>query len=1054
MLLRSLLFFSVIIPYSYKLRYDFITSQQIPGSMPVHLRLLLFITCSFFSISNLVSQEVNWRLMGENKDATFYEVQKDFYDYWKDKTPGKGQGYGVFKRWENKMAPRVYPSGNLTQTRSLYSNYTKWSKSYEATERSPKGNWVELGPLSKPSGYDAGVGRVDFVRFNPTNPNILYVSTPDGGLWQTTNAMDDPPTWTTYNDFLDVIGCSDLVIAPDGVTMYLATGSWESDKRSIGIFKSIDGGKSWNTTGLTWALTDNYKIRRLIMDPTNPLIMMAATDGGVWRTTDGWATSVVNPVPTIDGNYNVQDLKFKPSDPMTVYASGKNGGAGEVFWKSTDNGATWANAGSGLPAESAVSRIILGVTNSAGGSGTVYALAGNGSGGYLGTYRSTDSGTNFSTQSTTPNILNTNSPPTGADGQAGHDLAIAVSPVDANLLTIGGINQYRSTDGGVTWNILTYWYGTDPFTTGGTPGIAPYLHADVQSIEYSPTNSTTLYATCDGSISRSFDNGTTWKDLSNNLSIAQMTEIALSASEPTLMVTGLQDIGNLKNTNGVWTYVGGGDGESAFIDYSDNLNIVTSDPNGQHSYSWNGGLDRESLEGNGLPAGTEFFSPIKQDPTVSTTCYAGGRPDLYRCLNYQNTPNHAWSSIGSPTGTGSVLNFVVAPSNNQIIYTIKGDAVSKTIDGGSNWNDVTGTLPVMDTQIKNIAISNTNPNKVWVVFSGYDAGNKVFRTTDGGTTWTNVHSSTLPNIPINTIVYRNDSSNDEVYIGADIGVYVVDNTMSSWVPFNTGIPNCTVNDLEIYYPTGRLRAATYGRGAWESNLYTGANATLVNIKVFLEGPFNSTLGKMSDDLRSNSLLPTTDPYPSFGFTHMNGEIEGTNSAILIKSDANDAIVDWVYVELRDKITPATVLYTRAALVQRDGDVVDMDGVSALHFSNAPADNYYIAVRHHNHLGFRSMSSIALSSTAATVNFTNNSIPTFGVMALKELSTGVFGMYSGDANRDGNVNSFDLNTNWRIQNGGTYDYINSTADFDLNGAINAVDKNAHWRLNNSRVAQLD
>lgn len=1022
--------------------------------MSVHLKLSSLLIALFFMSFNLYGQEVNWRLMGENKNANFYEIQKDFRDYWKDREHGKGEGYGVFKRWENKMAPRVYPTGNLNQTRALYNNYSTWSKSVEGSDRSPKGNWVEVGPLSKPSGYDAGVGRVDFVRFHPTNSNILYVSTPDGGLWQTSNGMSSSPTWRTYNDFLPVIGCSDLVLTPDGMTLYLATGSWESDKRSIGIMKSTDGGKTWNTTGLTWALTDNYKIRRLIMDPTDPLTMMAATDGGVWRTTDGWATSVTSPVSTIDGYFNVQDLKFKPGDPMTVYASGKNSDTGEVFWKSTDNGVTWSSAGTGLPVDSLVSRIILGVTSASGSAGHIYAIAGDTMSGYLGTYRSTNSGTSFTTRSTSPNILNSDVPPSGGSGQATHDLAIAVSPVDADLLTIGGINQYRSTDGGATWTILTYWYGTDPFTSGGTPGIAPYLHADVQSIEYSPTNNTTLYATCDGSVSRSLDNGASWADLSHNLRVAQQTEIALSASDENIMVTGLQDIGNLKNTNGVWSYIGGGDGESAFIDYSDNLNVVTSDPNGKHYYSWDGGVNRDLLTGNGLPVGTEFFSPIKQDPKVSTTCYAGGRPDLYKCTNYQNTPSHVWTSIGKPFGTGSIINFVVAPSNTQIIYAIKQDTISKTIDGGANWTNVTGTLPVGTVFPKNITISNTDPNKVWIVFSGYSASNKVFKTVDGGTSWANVHSTSLPNIPINTILYRNNSVNDEIYIGADIGVYVVDNTMSSWIPFNTGLANCTVNDLEIYYPTGRLRAATYGRGTWESNLYTGSNPTLVSIKLFLEGPFNSTSGTMNDDLRSNLLLPTSDPYPTLGYSHTSGEIEGTNDAILIKSNANDAIVDWVFVELRDKNTPSTVLYSRSALLQRDGDVVDMDGVSPLHFSKAPADDYYIAIRHHNHLGFRSMSSISLSSTASIVDFTNNSVPTFGVEALKELTAGVYGMYSGDANRDGNVNSSDLNANWRGQNGGSYDYMNSSADFDLNGAVNAVDKNAHWRLNNSRVAQLD
>ena len=265
--------------------------------MSMCLKVKAILIAFLFMSFNLYSQDINWRLMGENKNANFYDIQKDFNDYWKDKNHSKGEGYGVYKRWANKMAPRVFPTGELKPTSELYKNYAMWDKKRATSNsRSPKGNWVELGPLSKPSGYDAGVGRIDFVTFHPTDENILFVSTPDGGLWKTSDAMSSSPTWTTNNDFLAVIGCSDLAIAPDGMTMYLATGSWESDKRSIGIMKSTDGGETWSTTGLTWALTDNYKIRRLIMDPSNPLIMMAATDGGVWRTTDGWATAVTSPV--------------------------------------------------------------------------------------------------------------------------------------------------------------------------------------------------------------------------------------------------------------------------------------------------------------------------------------------------------------------------------------------------------------------------------------------------------------------------------------------------------------------------------------------------------------------------------------------------------------------------------------------------------------------------------------------------------------------------------------------------------------------------------------
>ncbi len=1021
--------------------------RAIPG-------FVLLLVLASLSVYGQKASRPTWRERGNNRGYTFYEVQQDFYRYWADKPvqeeeeEGKEEaGYEVFERWEDFMAPRVYPSGNMNLPSSNYENFIAWERRNNISDRSPSGAWTPVGPPSKASGYDAGVGRVDFVRFDPTNSNTMYLCTPDGGLWKTTNGNAALPTWTTNNDFLAVIGCSDLVINPTNPqVMYLATGSWEGDKRSAGILKSTNGGTTWTTTALAFDASNSYVIRKLIMDPSNPLVMLAATNGGLFRTTDGWASQV----NILDGNYNVQDLKFKPGDPNTVYATGINSTTNNVYWKSTNNGATWAPVTSALPVAANVSRVLLAVT--AGNAAYVYVLAGNATGGYLGTYRSADSGTTFTVRSSAPaidNILNCTISTTVPDGQAAHDMAIAVSPGNPENVTIAGCNIWTSTNGGTSWTISSYWLGNDVNNPGGNP-VADYVHADIQSLEYLPGSSTTLFATCDGGVSRSTNNGANWTDLSNNLQIAQETDVALSANDPTLMVAGLQDIGTLKSGT-PWSVINGGDGESAFIDRTNNLTIVTSNPYGGHAISFDGGPTHDDI--TGLPPGTEFFSPIIQDPVSAITVYVGGRPALYRSTNLLSGGTYSWTTLGTPSGTGSIIRLVVAPSNNQVIYTLKQDAVSKSIDGGTTWTNVTSTLPVGAAQVTNLAISNTNPLKVWVTFSGYDAATKVFKTTDGGATWTDVFSAGLPNIPINTIVYRNGSAIDEVYIGADIGVFVIDNTLSAWVPFYTGLARSIVRDLEIYYPTGKLRTATYGRGTWESDLHTTSTGASVAIKVYLQGPYNVGAGTMNDDLRAGGYLPTADPYPGLGFTHVMGENETLSSGVMTIL-GNDAIVDRVFVELRSMSAPATVLYTRSALLQRDGDVVDRDGVSALYFANAPAGNYYVAVRHRNHLGFRTLGTVALSGTTTALNFTDNSVPTFGTEALKLLTAGVYGMYSGDANRDGNINAADRNGSWRPQNGGTYNYSTSTADFDLNGTINAVDKNTHWRPNNSRVQQLD
>lgn len=271
----------------------------------------------------------------------------------------------------------------------------------------------------------------------------------------------------------------------------------------------------------------------------------------------------------------------------------------------------------------------------------------------------------------------------------------------------------------------------------------------------------------------------------------------------------------------------------------------------------------------------------------------------------------------------------------------------------------------------------------------------------------------------------------------------VQKTFKEW---NAGYPQ---NSWEIEEP------AIYTNAAYLAALSRIRGVSL-NIKVMLEGAYNTTSLKMNDGLRAGGLLPATEPYTSLGFTHLNGG--GRESALpsAFTTTGDNAVVDWIFVQLRDKNNPATVLYTISGLVQKDGDVVGMDGVSYLNFSQVPPDNYYVAVRHRNHLGFRTGNAIALSSATTTLNFTNNTVTLYGSgigNPLKNIS-GVYVMYAGDANRDGVINAVDRNANWRPQNGGTYNYLTSTADFNLDGTVNAVDRNAYWRINNSVVQWLD
>jgi uncharacterized repeat protein (TIGR03803 family) len=174
---------------------------------------------------------------------------------------------------------------------------------------------------------------------------------------------------------------------------------------------------------------------------------------------------------------------------------------------------------------------------------------------------------------------------------------------------------------------------------------------------------------------------------------------------------------------------------------------------------------------------------------------------------------------------------------------------------------------------------------------------------------------------------------------------------------------------------------------------------LLSPKVFLEGPFVSATGKMNTTLRTVAGFPTTEPFTSAGFTIVGGGGETTNATVLSITGDN-AVVDWILVELRDKNNSSSILRTKAALLQSDGDVVEVDGVSPLTFPLAP-DNYFVAIRHRNHFGVMSATAVSLSGTAALLNFTSGAVSTFGTNAQK-LVGGFLVNWAGNGLRDGTI----------------------------------------------------
>lgn len=734
--------------------------------------------------------------------VNFYDVQSSFNKFWKKEerkekfkhffTPGKkseeeNEGLILYKRWENYVEPRVYPSGD----RSLLSNNAKESALFisdhsNKSSRQFGGSWQPLGASTVPL-YGGGAGRLNCVRFNPSNPNIIYAGAPVGGLWASTN---NGFAWSTSTDDLPTLGVNDVAVDPvDPNIMYLATGDMDAnDSYGVGILKSIDGGSTWNMTGFSTTIQMGRYASRVLINPNDHNMIFAGTSLGLFKSIDAGVTWV-----KVLATTPVRDLEFKPGDPTVIYAV-----ASKSLYRSINSGNTFTiiPSGSGLPAATSVSRAAIAVT--AADPSYVYVVYSDaGDNSFFGVYRSTNSGVSFNLQTNYPNLLGWDPDGSDAGGQGWYTLSIAASPINKNEVIVGGVNVWKSTNGGVNWNINAHWYG----------GGAPYVHADIHDLIYRPDGSA-YYAACDGGIFETQNGGNSWQDLSDGLQIGQMYRLGCSATNPDKVIQGWQDNGTNFYNDPTWEQILGGDGFECFIDWSDENTLFAEIYYGD-IYRSNGGSFFSSIKNN-IDEDGDWNTPWQQDPIDPQTLYAG-----YKNVWKSTDKGDYWTKISNFT-IGNIKSLKVAPSNSDVIYISNGSSIYKTVDGGNNWSML--TIPMTGSiAVTYITVSGTDPNTVWFTRSGYDGNNKVFKSTNGGAAWTNL-SSGLPNLPVNCIVNQ-AGTNDGVYVGTDVGIYYLDNNQSTWVSFSNGLPNVVIDELEIQYSSNKLRAATYGRGLWETTIF-------------------------------------------------------------------------------------------------------------------------------------------------------------------------------------------------------------------------------------------
>lgn len=690
----------------------------------------------------------------------------------------RGKGYKAFKRWENYWEPRVFADGSFPPSDLAQKNWESYVNEEANAVLLPGSEWKSLGPSSSEGGY-AGIGRINRITFHPTEPKTIFACSAGGGLWKST---DEGKSWTVLTDYLASIGTTGLVIHPNSPNvMYLATGDGDgADTYSYGVLKSMDGGNTWNPTGLVFST--GTLIRELIANPANPDILLVGTNGGLWRTTDG-GTNWTKVVST--GFFHDIEFLYGTSDRVVAVTSGG-------FHRSNDGGATWSQVQS--MAETGRMELAVSPANP----NFVAVVASKPDNSFKGLYASVDGGLTYSLRSSKPNLLGWERNGNDGGGQGWYDLCIAVSPTDANQVYVGGVNTWRSNDGGITWTIMTHWLESNNVSN---------VHADHHDLLFQRHG--VLWSANDGGLYRSGDGGSSWIDLSNGMVISQIYRASASQKDQKI-ITGLQDNGTkLKTSSGVWADVLGGDGMDCAIDPHDASVLYGSFQNGNFSKSTDGGKSWVNITPKS-PGNAAWITPMALDPKSPSTIYLG-YSDLWKSIDRGTT----WLKISDGLSGGKVFSHIaVAPSNSKYIYISWENSLAKTIDGGNSWSVI---KTPHNSNITSLLVNPTKPDHIYVTFSNYDAGAKVFHSVNGGNDWINL-SGSLPNLPANKIIYQN-GSNGGLYLGMDVGIYYRDNSLADWGLYNADLPNVEIFDLEIRYSEKKLIAATYGRGLWESPLY-------------------------------------------------------------------------------------------------------------------------------------------------------------------------------------------------------------------------------------------
>lgn len=725
---------------------------------------------------------------GSTNTYTVDELTDAFNSYWKNKDRTvKGSGHKPFMRWQNYWSHFTDAQGNIPSSKQLWDAW-KNKQNLSGKAPNPTSNWTSVGPASHNvfTGRLPGTGRINAITVDPNNENTWYAGAPAGGIWKTTNAGVN---WTNLFSDFPQIGVSGIAVDPSNSDIiYISTGDDDaSDSYSIGVFKSIDGGLSWNETGLNPNhpdLSNSFLTNEITIDPTNSDIIWVGSNNGLYKSEDGGDTWAVKQAG------NIKDFKLKPGDSSIIYAVTTS-----IYYRSTDNGESFTPITSNLPSSS--SRLVLGV--SAADAEMVYILSANPDNqrAFQGLYKSTDSGINFTKTTSTQNIMESN--------QAWFDLALEVSSTNANELYVGCLNVWKSSNGGDVFSRVNNWSNNN----------SAYTHADIHTLKVFNNK---LYCGSDGGLYVSENGGTAFTDVTGNMSIGQFYRVSVAEDDASKMIGGLQDNGGNVRNNNTWTNYHGGDGMDNVID-PNNSNLIYgfTQYGGVLSISSNSG---ESIAQVGPPKNSAN-QDISGNWITPLAINKGG--DVYAGYDgLYKLEGSSWTKISGFIAGGSIDDVEIDPNDSNIIYVVIDNTIYKSTDGGVNFDShVTLTRIIADLAI-NVSDSNiiyaVTSRRVGTSQAGQVSSRGVYKIID------NTGTITSENITLNlptdqayfSIVHQGLHEDNPIYVGTSLGVFRLDDTLTEWEEYYENLPNVAIGDLDINLNENILTAATYGRGVWQS----------------------------------------------------------------------------------------------------------------------------------------------------------------------------------------------------------------------------------------------